>query len=99
MKKQSKKQIEKAIVEVSNNEAPKMKGRPVNMNSARQQRLAELAAKREAGLLKKGRPVVEGSARQQRLAEQEARKAANGGVAKRGRPKMIKVEEQSAELK
>jgi len=45
----------------------KPKGRPVNENSERQKRLAELEAKREAGELRKGRPVVEGSARQIRL--------------------------------
>jgi hypothetical protein len=45
----------------------KQKGRPVNVNSERQKRLAELEAKREAGELRKGRPVVEGSARQIRL--------------------------------
>lgn len=90
MKKTTKK-IETTTVEVSSNEV-KIKGRPVNANSARQKRLAELAAKREAGELKRGRPVVENSARQQRLAEQEARKIANGGVAKRGRPKMVKTE-------
>ena len=32
-------------------------GRPVNPNSARQQRLAELAVKRELGLVKRGRPA------------------------------------------
>jgi hypothetical protein len=45
----------------------KPKGRPVNENSERQKRLAELNAKREAGELRKGRPVLEGSARQVRL--------------------------------
>jgi hypothetical protein len=45
----------------------KRKGRPVNENSERQKRIAELEAKREAGELRKGRPVVEGSARQVRL--------------------------------
>ena len=93
--KNQEKQIEKAVVEVAINEASKMKGRPVNQNSKRQQRIAELQAKREAGLLKKGRPVVEGSKRQQLLLEKEARKAANGGVVKRGRPKSDKVEEAS----
>ena len=77
------------VVEVTNTEV-KVKGRPINQNSKRQQRIAELQAKREAGLLKKGRPIVEGSKRQERLAEKEARKAANGGIVKRGRPKMVK---------
>lgn len=100
MKKSAKKTIEKVIIgtqnlEIPSNDSPKMKGRPVNQNSKRQQRIAELQAKREAGLLKKGRPIVEGSKRQQLLLEKEARKAANGGVVKRGRPKMDKVENAS----
>jgi hypothetical protein len=45
----------------------KQKGRPVDGNSERQKRLAELNAKREAGELRKGRPVLKGSARQVRL--------------------------------
>ena len=36
-------------------------GRPVNPTSARQIRLAEIQAKREAGLIKRGRPSVPGS--------------------------------------
>jgi hypothetical protein len=59
-------------------------GRPVNPNSVRQIRLAELAAKKAAGELKKGRPVVEDSARQKRLAELEAKRA--NGELRRGRP-------------
>ena len=43
-------------------------GRPVNPNSARQIRLAELEAKRSNGELKRGRPVDTTSARQIRLA-------------------------------
>jgi hypothetical protein len=34
------------------------KGRPVNPNSARQQRLAEIEAKRAAGELRRGRPKM-----------------------------------------
>jgi hypothetical protein len=56
----------------------KQKGRPVNENSNRQKRLAELNAKREAGELRKGRPVVEGSNRQIRLSLK--------GTLKLGRP-------------
>jgi hypothetical protein len=97
--KNKKAKVEETIIEVTNNEAPKMKGRPVNQASKRQQRITELQAKREAGMLRKGRPVVEGSKRQARLLEMEARKAANGGVAKRGRPKMNKVEDQATEIK
>ena len=95
-------------------------GRPVNPNSARQIRLAELEAKRSNGELRRGRPVDNtserqfrlkiqainkalgvgqgrpvnpNSVRQMRLAELEAKKAANGGVIKRGRPAVAKVEE------
>lgn len=60
------------------------KGRPVNENSARQLRLKELAAKKEAGLLLKGRPVNPESARQLRLNELAEKKAA--GLLKKGRP-------------
>ena len=62
----------------------KQLGRPVNPNSARQIRLAELEAKRNNGELKRGRPVKEGSARQVRLAELEAKR--QNGELKRGRP-------------
>ena len=60
-------------------------GRPVNPNSARQKRLAELAEKRANGECKRGRPVVEGSERQQRLAKY-ADKVNSGIELKRGRP-------------
>jgi hypothetical protein len=53
-------------------------GRPVNPNSARQQRLATAPGK------KTGRPINPNSARQQRLAEMEAKRA--NGELKRGRP-------------
>ena len=43
-------------------------GRPVNPNSVRQIRLAELEAKRSNGELKRGRPIDITSARQIRLA-------------------------------
>jgi hypothetical protein len=63
-------------------------GRPVNPNSARQIRLAELEAKRSNGELRRGRPVNGESERQKRLAELEAKRA--NGELKRGRPAMIK---------
>ena len=61
-------------------------GRPVDPNSVRQQRLAELEAKRIAngGTIKRGRPVNMNSERQKRLAELAAKRAA--GTLKRGRP-------------
>ena len=59
---------------------------PVNPSSVRQQRLAELEAKRIAngGTIKRGRPVNATSERQLRLADLAARRAA--GTLKRGRP-------------
>ena len=60
-------------------------GRPVNPNSARQQRINELEAKRAAGECKRGRPVVAGSKRQQVLAERAA-KVNSGLELKRGCP-------------
>lgn len=59
-------------------------GRPVNKNSVRQVRLAELAIKRENGTLKLGRPVETNSVRQVRLSEL-AKKRKNGTL-KLGRP-------------
>lgn len=67
-------------------EEVKQLGRPVNPNSERQKRLAEIAEKRTQGLIKRGRPVVEGSAHQLKLKAQAERKEANGGQARRGRP-------------
>ena len=55
-------------------------GRPVNPNSARQQRLAKAPGR------KTGRPINANSVRQQRLAELDAKRIANGGTIKRGRP-------------
>ena len=63
----------------------KQLGRPTNPNSARQKRIQERLAKKEAGLLKRGRPVIEGSKRQITLKVREE-KVNNGGVLKRGRP-------------
>jgi hypothetical protein len=60
------------------------RGRPVDTNSVRQVRLAELEAKRANGELRRGRPVETDSARQIRLAELEAKKAS--GEFKLGRP-------------
>jgi hypothetical protein len=60
-------------------------GRPVNPNSARQIRLAEIQAKREAGLIKRGRPAVPGSANQMKMNERNF-KIQQGMELKRGRP-------------
>ena len=67
-------------VEVTFSEKAQL-GRPINPNSARQQRLKSAPGKRT------GRPVDPNSARQQRLALMEAKIAANGGKKiGRGRP-------------
>jgi hypothetical protein len=72
-------------------------GRPVNPNSARQQKLKLMEAKKIGGVyIPLGRPVVEGSARQLRLKELAEKKAA-GIVGERGRPKM--TDEQKATAK
>ncbi len=55
-------------------------GRKPNPESKRQQRLAELNAKIEAGVtIKRGRPTDNSSERQKRIAELEAKRA-NGGL-------------------
>jgi hypothetical protein len=59
-------------------------GRKINPLSQRQQRLAELEAKRVNGTLKLGRPVSSDSARQIRLAELEMKR--ENGTLRRGRP-------------
>tara|TARA_R110002051_G_scaffold127500_1_gene201132 strand:+ start:703 stop:1152 length:450 start_codon:yes stop_codon:yes gene_type:complete len=59
-------------------------GRPVNKNSVRQVRLAELATKRANGTLKLGRPVETDSVRQKRIAELDEKRS--NGTLKLGRP-------------
>ena len=67
---------------VKNSEVKGIKtGRPVNPNSARQIRLAELEAKRANGELKRGRPVDSTSERQFKL-----RMKAIGLTVGQGRP-------------
>jgi hypothetical protein len=60
------------------------RGRPVNPNSTRQVRIAELAEKRANGELRRGRPVNESSNRQMRLVELETKRA--NGELRKGRP-------------
>ena len=70
----------------------KQRGRKVNLNSARQQKLALKATLVEQGLtIQRGRKPNENSARQQRLAA-FAERIANGEVVKRGRPKKVATE-------
>ena len=59
-------------------------GRPVNPNSVRQIRLAELESRKVNGTLKLGRPVNPDSASQKRLVELEAKR--KDGSLMRGRP-------------
>jgi len=70
---------------VKNSEVKGVKtGRPVNPNSARQIRLAELEVKRSNGELKRGRPVDTNSERQLRLKIQFINKQL--GIGGQGRP-------------
>ena len=72
---------------IETNAAKKAPGRPKVEGSARQQKLAAMAARKQAngGTIKLGRPAVEGSKRQQEIAEKQA-KLASGYVPKKGRP-------------
>ena len=63
-------------------------GRPVNPNSARQQRLAQAPGR------KTGRPINEDSVRQQRLRELAIKRVQGGGTIKRGRPVNMNSERQ-----
>jgi hypothetical protein len=56
------------------------RGRPVNISSARQQRLAKMEERRQQGTFRRGRPVNENSQRQQRIQKRES------GLVRRGRP-------------
>ena len=70
----------------------KVKGRPVNTNSVRQQKLAKVAELKAQGVeIKRGRKPVETSKNQTKKARFEALRA-QGVEIKRGRPKMIKAE-------
>jgi len=80
------------------------KGRPVNPNSKRQQRLREMEAKKASGYVgKKGRPIVEGSKNHLKKLEIAAR-IEQGIEIKRGRPTNLESARQkrlakSAELR
>ena len=70
----------------------KQKGRPVVEGCVRQQKLAAIAARIEAGeTIQRGRPTSSDSARQQKFADKAAKIAAGIKVGP-GRPKMIKTE-------
>lgn len=80
-------QLQKQAEELGLTEVKK-RGRKVDPNSARQQRLREQARRQleNGGVAKRGRPIDPDSERQKKLAAQQERAAANGGVARRGRP-------------
>jgi len=81
----------KLVEQVGNVEFGKVKrstGRPINVESKRQRRIAELNEKRVNGEVKRGRPVGTvnpESKRQQRINELNEKRAA--GILKVGRPK------------
>jgi hypothetical protein len=68
-------------------------GRPSNPNSARQMKIQERLAKKEAGLLKRGRPVIEGSKHQDVL-KKRSEKVSNGIELKKGRPVNVSSKRQ-----
>lgn len=72
----------------------KKKGRPVVAGSKRQEHLNKRKERMEknGGVVKRGRPTVEGSARQARIMKWNELKN-NGVEIKRGRPKVVKVEQ------
>jgi len=82
--------LEEMLVELSTPKTTGKRGRPIDENSVRQIRLAELEAKRLNGELKRGRPIDGNSVRQVRLAELETKRL--NGELKLGRP----VNENSA---
>ena len=82
-------------VNVEKRKPGRPKGSGIDLNSARQKRLAEISNRLANGeVIKRGRPVGTtnpNSKRQQRIAELNAKKAV--GLGKPGRPKTVKVED------
>ena len=76
--------LEEMLAGMNKQETTGKRGRPVNVNSERQKRLAELEMKRANGELKRGRPVNVHSERQLRLLDLEIKRVK--GELKRGRP-------------
>ena len=77
----------------ANTTETKQIGRPSNPNSARQMKIQERLAKKEAGLLKRGRPVIESSKRQVTL--QKRSEKVNSGIAlTKGRPVNVNSKRQ-----
>ena len=86
VKKSGKKSAEQPVTE------ERGQGRPVEPDSERQKRLAEMAerAKANGGIVRRGRPVDENSERFKRLAA-AAEKKAKGIEVKRGRPAKVEI--------
>ena len=82
-------------VNVEKRKPGRPKGSGIDLNSARQKRLAEIANRLANGeVIKRGRPVGTtnpNSKRQQRIAELNAKKAM--GLGKPGRPKVVKSDD------
>jgi hypothetical protein len=76
--------LEEMLAEMNKPETTGKRGRPVNENSARQQRLNDLENRRLNGELRLGRPVNSNSVRQQRLNELEIKRM--NGELRQGRP-------------
>ena len=76
--------LEEMLAGMNKQETTGKRGRPVNVNSERQKRLAELEMKRANGELKRGRPVNVHSEHQLRLLDLEIKRVK--GELKRGRP-------------
>lgn len=77
--------LNSVVATVTTSEESKRKGRPINPDSPRQKRLAEQAARKEAGLtVGRGRPANPESAWYKKQAAIKARKEA--GELKLGRP-------------
>jgi hypothetical protein len=75
--------LEQMLSEMSITKETGKRGRPVDVNSVRQQRLTELEIKRQNGDLRRGRPVDTNSERQIRLNQQAINKELGIG---QGRP-------------
>jgi hypothetical protein len=76
--------LEQMLSEMIKPETTGKRGHPINPDSVRQVRIAELEEKRASGELKKGRPIKADSARQMRLVELETKRL--NGELRKGRP-------------
>lgn len=86
--------VEVTNTNVTETEEPKRLGRPVVPGSKRQLRIQELAERKASGQFKLGRPINP-NCKKQLKEKQRAELIAQGIMPKRGRPKMIKPEEEA----